>query len=66
MVRIEVPMDLGPTSLEIYDIAGKKVGQTTMRNGNQTLSVNEWARGIYTVIIQGEYGPVGRRRLVVK
>jgi len=65
-IVVEIPADLGATSLQLYGIDGRLVRQVRASLGSHTLSVASLAPGLYTVVIVNESGWVGRRRVVVR
>jgi hypothetical protein len=65
-ITLEIPTDLGRTSLQLYTVDGRMVRQTAAVNGTRTISIADLAPGLYTVVVVNESGWVSRQRVVVK
>ncbi len=52
-LHIDIPMHNGkPYLLQVYDICGKLIKETTLYNANNTIDVSQWSSGVYTYSLQ--------------
>lgn len=65
-ITVEIPIDLGRTSLRFYSSDGRLLRTTPAATGNRTVTTDGLAAGLYTVLVINDDGLVGRRRLIVK
>ncbi|MEM1358615.1 MAG: T9SS type A sorting domain-containing protein, partial [Bacteroidota bacterium] len=62
---LSLPLDLGAISYRLYAASGKLLHQSERAGGSRNLRMTDFPPGIYTVVIDGESGPIARRRLIV-
>lgn len=63
---LSLPLDLGQVSYRLYAASGKLLSQSERAGGSRNLRMTDFPPGVYTILIDGERGPIARRRLVVR
>ncbi len=52
-LHIDIPMYHGqPYRLQIHDICGRLIKETTLYNANNTIDISQWSSGVYTYSLQ--------------
>ena len=65
-VTLDVPMDLGNVSLQIFSTDGRLAGQYPAQIRDREVSVAALPPGVYTALVSNAGGLLGRRRVVVR
>jgi len=61
---ISTSSDIGAFSITIYNISGNSILTTSYNNGDESINVENFKKGIYFISIKDEFGNTSIKRMI--